>query len=48
MESVLNNTTTRQIGRTVAREITRGLLGVLGIGGRTSRKRKSFKRKGWF
>lgn len=30
-EQVMNNTTTRQIGRTVAREFTRGLLGVLGI-----------------
>lgn len=31
IETVYNSTTTRQIGRTVAREITRGLLGVLGI-----------------
>lgn len=30
-EKILNSTTTRQIGRTVAREFTRGLLGVLGI-----------------
>lgn len=30
-ETIVNNTTTRQIGRTVAREFTRGLLGVLGI-----------------
>jgi len=30
-EQMLNSTTTRQIGRTVAREFTRGLLGVLGI-----------------
>ncbi|WP_020571363.1 helicase HerA-like domain-containing protein [Neolewinella persica] len=30
-EQVMSNTTTRQIGRTVAREFTRGLLGVLGI-----------------
>lgn len=30
-ETIINNTTTRQIGRTVAREFTRGLLGVLGI-----------------
>ncbi|NJN78719.1 MAG: hypothetical protein HC803_10680 [Saprospiraceae bacterium] len=27
----MSNTTTRQIGRTIARELTRGLLGVLGI-----------------
>ena len=30
-EKVMSNTTTRQIGRTIAREFTRGLLGVLGI-----------------
>ncbi|TXF91519.1 DUF853 family protein [Neolewinella aurantiaca] len=30
-EQIMNNTTTRQIGRTIAREFTRGLLGVLGI-----------------
>lgn len=32
-EKVLSNPTTRQIGRSVARELTRGLLGVLGLGG---------------
>ena len=31
IEKIMSNTTTRQIGRTVARELTRGLLGVLGI-----------------
>jgi hypothetical protein len=31
MEKVFSNTTTRQIGRTVARELTRGILGVLGV-----------------
>lgn len=30
-EEFMSNTTTRQIGRTVARELTRGLLGVLGV-----------------
>jgi len=30
-DKVLNSTATRQIGRTIAREFTRGLLGVLGI-----------------
>lgn len=30
-ESFISNTTTRQIGRTIARELTRGLLGVLGL-----------------
>tara|TARA_R110000737_G_scaffold67283_2_gene95334 strand:- start:717 stop:1670 length:954 start_codon:yes stop_codon:yes gene_type:complete len=44
-EKVVNSTTTRQIGRTVAREITRGILGVLGI--KTTRRR-SKKRTGWF
>ena len=38
MEQVWSSTTTRQIGRTVARELTRGLLGVLGI--RTTRRRR--------
>lgn len=43
-ETVVNSTTTRQIGRTVARELTRGLLGALGI--RTSNRRR--KSSGWF
>ncbi|PHI21143.1 ATPase [Lewinellaceae bacterium SD302] len=30
-EKIVNSTTTRQIGRTVAREFTRGLLGALGL-----------------
>jgi hypothetical protein len=34
VEKVLEDPLTRQIGRTVARELTRGLLGALGIGGR--------------
>lgn len=38
LEEFLNHTTTRQIGRTVAREVTRGLLGVLGLSG--TRKRR--------
>lgn len=33
-DDVLSNTTTRQVLRTVAREATRGLLGVLGLGGK--------------
>ncbi|MGB5287698.1 MAG: helicase HerA-like domain-containing protein [Ignavibacteriaceae bacterium] len=37
-EKVLTSTTTRQVGRTIARELARGLLGVLGLGG-TSRRR---------
>ena len=43
IENVLGNPMTRQIGRTVARELTRGLLGVLGLGGRSSSRKK-----GWF
>ena len=31
IETIMSNTTVRQIGRTVARELSRGLLGVLGI-----------------
>ncbi len=45
LEKVYNSTTTRQIGRTVARELTRGLLGVLGI--RTTRRRRR-RRSSWF
>ena len=44
LEKVVSNTTTRQIGRTVARELTRGLLGVLGI--KTTRRRR--KKSSWF
>lgn len=42
VEKVLKSTAARQVGRTVARELTRGLLGVLGIGGSTRKK------KSWF
>jgi len=42
-EKVFDSTTTRQIGRTVARELTRGLLGALGMS--TSRRRG---RSSWF
>lgn len=45
LEEIIDSPTTRQIGNTIARELTRGLLGVLGIGG-TSRRRK--KTTGWF
>ena len=44
LEKVINSTTTRQIGRTVARELTRGLLGVLGI--KTTRRRR--RKSSWF
>jgi DNA helicase HerA-like ATPase len=41
LEKVVANPLTRQIGRTVARELTRGLLGVLGVGGRS-------RKSSWF
>lgn len=37
LEELSKNTMVRQVGRTVARELTRGLLGVLGVGGRRRR-----------
>lgn len=40
IEKLSENTMVRQVGRTVMREVTRGLLGVLGIGGK--------RKKGWF
>lgn len=43
VEKVLTSTTARQVGRTIARELTRGFLGVLGIGGSSSKKKS-----GWF
>jgi DNA helicase HerA-like ATPase len=46
MEKVLTSTTTRQIGRTVARELTRGLLGVLGV--KATVRRTKRKNTGWF
>ncbi len=45
-EKVMNSTLTRQIGRTVARELTRGLLGVLGV--RTTRRRRKRRTTSWF
>ncbi|MCB0571627.1 MAG: DUF853 family protein [Phaeodactylibacter sp.] len=44
IEKIISNPTTRQIGRTVARELTRGLLGVLGISS-TARRTSSSSRK---
>jgi len=46
MEKVFNSTTTRQIGRTVARELTRGILGVLGV--KATVRRVTRKKTGWF
>ncbi|MET0394187.1 MAG: helicase HerA-like domain-containing protein, partial [Chitinophagaceae bacterium] len=45
VEKVLDNSVTRQIGRTAANVITRSLLGALGLGGRSSSKKKS---SSWF
>jgi hypothetical protein len=42
MEQVLNSSVTKQVGRTVFRELTRGLLGVLGVSGSTRRKSRGF------
>ncbi|MBN8858246.1 MAG: DUF853 family protein [Sphingobacteriales bacterium] len=44
VEKVLNNPVARQVERTAASIITRSLLGALGLGGRSSSKKKS----GWF
>lgn len=46
LEKVFSSTTTRQIGRTVARELTRGILGVLGV--KTTTRRTTRRRTGWF
>jgi uncharacterized protein len=45
LETILDSSVTKQVGRTAASVITRGLLGALGLGGRTSRKKKSTS---WF
>lgn len=42
IEKIITNPTTRQVARTVAQELTRGLLGVLGI---SSTKRRSSSRR---
>lgn len=42
LEKIVSDPITRQIGRTVAREVTRGLLGALGLGSTRSRKRGLF------
>mgnify|MGYP002619317963 FL=1 len=41
VEKVLDNSVTRQIGRTAANIITRSLLGALGLGGKTTKKKSS-------
>lgn len=45
-EKILTSPTTRTLGNTVVREITRGVLGVLGV--KTTRKRTTKKNTGWF
>ena len=45
VEKVLDNSVTRQIGRTAANVITRTLLGALGLGGRSSTRKK---KNSWF
>jgi len=46
--SLLNSSVGRQIGRTVARELTRGILGVLGLGGKTRTRRRKKSSFSWF
>ena len=45
LEKVLESSVTKQIGRTAANVITRSLLGALGLGGRSSSRKKS---SSWF
>jgi len=45
IETIAKDPLARQIGRTVARELTRGLLGVFGLGGA---RRTTRKKTGWF
>ena len=42
LERVFDSTVTRQVGRTVARELTRGLLGMFGIKTTATRRKKSW------
>lgn len=46
LEKVLDSQVTKQVGRTVASTLVRGLLGVLGV--KTSTSRRSTSRKSWF
>lgn len=45
IEEIIDSPTTRQIARTFTRELTRGLLGVLGLGGTTRRKTTTRRKK---
>jgi DNA helicase HerA-like ATPase len=42
LEKIFDSTVTRQVGRTVARELTRGLLGMFGIKTTATRRKKSW------
>nr|MBP6314639.1 DUF853 family protein [Chitinophagaceae bacterium] len=42
LDKILNSSVTRQVGRTAASLITRTLLGVLGLGGSTTRRKKTW------
>lgn len=42
-EKMISSPVVKQVGRTVAREFTRGLLGVLGLGGTTKKRRRKTK-----
>lgn len=42
LETILSNPVARQVGRTAASMITRSLLGVLGLGGTSRRKKTSW------
>ena len=44
LETILDSPVTRQVGRTAASILTRTLLGVLGLGGTTRRRKKT----SWF
>lgn len=46
IEEMMDSTAGRQIGRTIARELTRGLLGVLGV--KTTSRRRRRPTTGWF
>lgn len=46
-EKVVNNPTTRAIGNTIAREVSRGLLGILGLKP-TTRRSTTRRKNGWF
>lgn len=42
LDTILSSSVTRQVGRTAASIITRGLLGILGLGGKTTRRKSSW------